>query len=397
MMNYSRSIATAIALLLTSLTLSLSACALPQIKAEDRLFQNIQLEFLGEQIIPQGTTFQNTPVGGLSGLTYSPKDDTFYAVSDDRSDKAPARFYQFKLILDPTSKPTGVEFLKVVTMQDEAGNPYQSGTIDPEGIAITPQGTVWVTSEGHAKRDIPPFIREFDATSGKLLRNLFYPDHYIPQTPKDPKTGKDLPRQGIQDNLGFESLTLSANAARLAPTEPYRLFTAIESDLEQDRLGEDAEPTTGSRPRLMHYYVEKNRVDLIGEYLYPLEPRPMASEKYGLSELLSLDGAGRFLALERSFGLSGFKIKIFQMVLAGAKDTSKLPIVKNLPNVIQPAQKELLLDLQTLDLTLDNLEGMTLGPRLPDGTQSLIIVSDDNFNKLQKTQILVFRIKGFKP
>jgi hypothetical protein len=394
-MNYLRSIALAILILLTSL--SLSACGLPQIKAEDRLFQDIQLELLGEQIIPNGTSFKDTPVGGLSGLTYSPTDDTFYAVSDDRSDNAPARFYQFKLSLDPASKPTGIEFLKVVTMQDETGNAYTKGTIDAEGIAITPQGTIWVSSEGYAKKDIPPFIREFDATTGKLLRNLFYPDHYVPKTPKDPKTGKDGPRQGIQDNLGFESLTLSANAARLAPTEPYRLFTAIESDLEQDKLSEDDEPTQGARPRLLHYYVEKNRVDLIGEYLYPLEPRPMGSEKYGLSELLSLDGAGRFIALERSVGITGFKIKLFQVVLAGAKDTSKLPIVKTLPTVITPAQKELLLDLQTLDLTLDNLEGMTLGPRLPDGTQSLIIMSDNNFNTLQKTQLLVFRIKGFKP
>ena len=84
------------------------------------------------------------------------------------------------------------------------------------------------------------------------------------------------------------------------------------------------------------------------------------------------------------------------MVLAGAQDTSALPRVKNLPKAVKTAQKELLLDLQTLNLTLDNLEGMSLGPRLPDGTQSLIMISDDNFNTLQKTQLLVFRIKGLK-
>ena len=400
-MNPNRSVLSiTIALLLASLTFLLSACSLPQVKAEDRLFQNIQLELLGEQIIPQGTVFKDTLIGGLSGITYSPTDDTFYTVSDDRSDKAPARFYQFKLALDPAFKPTGIEFLKVVTLQNDQGQPFATGTIDAEGIGITPQGTLWISSEGNAKRDIHPFVREYDATTGKPLRNIFYPDHYVPQdmpqTKADRKADKKALRQGIQDNQGFESLTLSANAARLSPLEPYRLFTATESDLEQDKLAEDLEPTQGPRPRLMHYYVEKSRIDLIGEYLYPLEPRPMGSDNYGLVELLSLDGSGRFLALERSFGLTGFKIKVFQMVLAGAQDTSALPIVKNLPKAVKSAQKELLLDLQTLDLTLDNLEGMTLGPRLPDGTQSLIMMSDDNFNTLQKTQLLVFRIKGFK-
>ena len=400
-MNSTRSVwSVTITLLLASLTFLLTACSLPQVKAEDRLFQNIQLELLGEQIIPRGTVFKNTVIGGLSGLTYSPTDDTFYVVSDDRSDKAPARFYQFKLALDRAAKPTGIEFLEVVTLQNDQGEPFALGTIDAEGIAITPQGTVWVSSEGHAKRDIHPFVREFNLTTGKPLRNIYYPDHYVPkdvtQAKSDRKAGQDALRQGIQDNQGFESLTLSANAARLSPLEPYRLFTATESDLEQDKLAEDLEPTQGPRPRLMHYYVEKSRIDLIGEYLYPLEPRPMGSDNYGLVELLSLDGSGRFLALERSLGLTGFKVKIFQMVLAGAQDTSALPIVKNLPKAVKSAQKELLLDLQTLDLTLDNLEGMTLGPRLPDGTQSLIMISDDNFNKLQKTQLLVFRIKGLK-
>jgi len=73
-----------------------------------------------------------------------------------------------------------------------------------------------------------------------------------------------------------------------------------------------------------------------------------------------------------------------------------LKSIKALPTIVKPAQKELLLDLNTLEIQLDNLEGMTLGPRLSDGSQSLIMISDDNFNALQKTQILVFRIKGLK-
>ncbi len=376
-----------------SLSLVLSACSLPQVKAEDRLFQNITLELLGEIIVPETTQVNKMPVGGLSGITYSPKDNFFYAVSDDRSDKAPARFYQLKLTLDPTGKPLGTEFTGVTTLKDQSGQVYAKGTIDPEGIAITPQGTIWISSEGVAVDDIPPFVQEYEIKSGKLLRSLRIPDHYIPRT--DNKDKKNPKRLGIQNNMGFESLTLSANAARLGATEPYRLFTAAENALEQDK-NLDIESIEGDPIRFMHYSLQDRRVDLIAEYIYQLEARLMGNDKFGLVEMLSLDGAGRFLSLERSFGLMGFKVQVFQTVFAGSKDTSMLPSIQGLATVVKPAQKELVADLNNLDLVIDNLEGMTLGPHLPDGSQSLIMVSDDNFSKMQKTQILVFRIKGLK-
>lgn len=375
-------------------SLSLSACSVPQVKAEDRLFQDISLEFLGETIVPKALEVDKTPVGGLSGITYSPKDNVFYAVSDDRSTKAPARFYQFKLDLDldldaMSSKPIEVKFTGVTTLKNAAGNEYEKGTIDPEGIAITPQGTVWISSEGAAIDSIPPFIQEHDIKTGKLLRSLRIPDQYISRT--DDKGN----RQGVQNNMGFESLTLNANAARMGATEPYRVFTAAENALEQDK-NPDPESTEGDRVRFMHYSVQDRRIDLIAEYLYALEDKPIKGEKFGLTEMISLDGSGRFLSLERRFGLAGFGVKLFQTVFAGSKDTSMLPSTQGLDTVVKPAQKELVADLSTLDITLDNLEGMTIGPRLPDGSQSLIMVSDDNFNPLQKTQILVFRIKGLK-
>jgi hypothetical protein len=40
----------------------------------------------------------------------------------------------------------------------------------------------------------------------------------------------------------------------------------------------------------------------------------------------------------------------------------------------------------------DNVEGMTLGPTLPDGRRSLILVSDHNFAGSQFTQFLLFAL-----
>ena len=53
--------------------------------------------------------------------------------------------------------------------------------------------------------------------------------------------------------------------------------------------------------------------------------------------------------------------------------------------------KSLAVDMtRTPGLPLDNIEGITLGPKLPDGHQSVVCVSDDNFAPNQVTQFLLF-------
>ncbi|MFM9156610.1 MAG: esterase-like activity of phytase family protein, partial [Dolichospermum sp.] len=54
-------------------------------------------------------------------------------------------------------------------------------------------------------------------------------------------------------------------------------------------------------------------------------------------------------------------------------------------------------DLRSLDVSLDNIEGLTLGPKLAKGEQSLILISDNNFRRLQQTQILAFKLKSERP
>ncbi|NJK53191.1 MAG: esterase-like activity of phytase family protein, partial [Leptolyngbyaceae cyanobacterium SU_3_3] len=50
-------------------------------------------------------------------------------------------------------------------------------------------------------------------------------------------------------------------------------------------------------------------------------------------------------------------------------------------------------DLKQLNIYLDNLEGMALGSKLPDGSQTLLLVSDNNFTKRQITQFLLFKLQ----
>ncbi|MCP2728105.1 esterase-like activity of phytase family protein [Limnofasciculus baicalensis] len=373
------------------LTILTTACT-QVITAQQRTFLDLSLNFLSEYKLPD-LKYQDTPVGGLSALTYDRQRDRFLALSDDRSNLAPARFYTLNLTIDnKDSEKIGIakiDIEDVTFIKDENGKNYSPGNIDPEGIALSPKGTVFISSEGVPSKGIAPFIREFDRETGKLQQNVRIPDRFLPN---NNTTEAEKPR-GVQENLGFEPLTLEPNALATASGDPFRLFTATESALIQDNL--PSKSTESPRIRLLHYLLGGSiRPMLVAEHLYLLDFPPQGALDNGLTELVALDTGGHFLSLERSYGLLGNGAKIYQITLGGATDTSNIISFKDNISSIAPVKKKLLLDLADLGIYLDNLEGMTLGSRLPDGSQSLVLVSDNNFSNSQVTQFLLFSLTG---
>jgi hypothetical protein len=354
----------------------------PQVSAQQRMFGNLSLEFLDEYQLPK-QTFQEMPVGGLSAIAYDRQQDRFYALSDDRSQLAPARFYTLKLSLSqPSNSPVKIEKIAVegaTVLKDETGKPYPKGAIDPEGLALSPRDTVFISSEGDVNQAISPLIGEFGLKTGQLLEKLPIPQRYLPNPPNS----------GVRQNLAFEALAIAGNS--LLKDDPFRLFVATESALAQDSPPKT--PAESASSRLMHYVI--NPVGppvLVAEHLYPLDKSASDTMYNGLTELTALEKEGYFLSLERTLSLSGFGAKIFQVVSGNATDTSRILSFQGNLDQIEPLKKKLLLDLSTLGIELDNLEGMTLGPRLADGSQTLILVSDDNFRDVQVTQFLLFRL-----
>ncbi|MEH2160864.1 MAG: esterase-like activity of phytase family protein [Nostoc sp.] len=337
------------------------------------------IEFIGEATLPKGLIFKKTELGGLSGITYNPKDNLYYAVSDDRGQKANARFYTLKIDLSKGSLQKGkVVPVSVTTLLNENGQTFRPGETDTEGIALTNKATVFISSEGDAAKLINPFIKEFSISSGRQIRTLPIPNKFLPD-----KSGQ----QGIRNNLAFESLTITP--------DKKHLFTATENALIQD--GVAAKPNMGSPCRILQYNLFNSQPEK--EFIYktePVSPFFNLTGKFasGLPDLLALDNQGHFLSLERSFTGLGFAISLFQVSLEEADDIHKIDSLLAIDSTnIKPVQKKLLLDLRTLDVLLDNIEGLTLGPKLPDGQQSLILISDNNFNSLQRTQILAFKMK----
>jgi hypothetical protein len=346
--------------------------------ATSRIFVPLALDFINSYALPK-QEFENTPVGGLSGITYDRDRNLYYAISDDRSDKAPARFYTLKLdFSSDTNDPKldNVEVKAVTFLKDWQGKTYPQGGVDPEGIAISAEQSVFISSEGVTSKGIPPFIDEFDLKTGEWQQSLPIPSRYL----LDPKGAID---RGVRDNLGFEALALIPSA----PGDPYRLFTTTESALAQDKLA----PTEGARSRFLHYVLGAGSPQVVAEHLYPVELAPMPGV-IGITELLPIDRGGHFLSLERSYGMTGFGAKIWQFATGGATDTSSLRTLQGSLDNLRPIRKQLVLDLDQLGIKLDNLEGMVLGSRLADGSQSLILISDDNFSDRQINQFLLFRI-----
>ncbi|WP_196797502.1 esterase-like activity of phytase family protein [Gloeocapsa sp. PCC 7428] len=337
------------------------------------------VNFLGEATISTGFSFQGTELGGLSGITYDSTKDVYYAVSDDRSEKALARFYTLQINLNQGLQQGNVTPLKVTTLLNTENQPFERYRIDAEGIAVTNRETVFISSEGDAQRLINPFIKEFSLTSGKELRSLPIPERFLPTASRD---------RGIRNNNAFESLTVT-------PNQQY-LYTATENALLQDEpIGR---PDTSSPCRILQYDLRSGKRS--HEYLYITEAVPTQINlprfmRVGLVDLFAVDDNGNFISLERAFTGLGYSIRLYEVSLTDADDISDIESLRQVElSSIKPVKKRLLLDLKTLkNVTLDNIEGVTLGPALTDG-RSLLLVSDNNFQPAQRTQFLAFTIQS---
>ena len=175
------------------------------------------------------------------------------------------------------------------------------------------------------------------------------------------------------------------------------LWVGAEGALVQD--GPAATVANGSPARLLRY--DARTGDVERQYVYVTDPiaeppvPPTAFAVNGLVDLLPLNEQF-LLAMERSFSVgapgTGNTIKLYAVKVAGADDVDGVESLASTPGTIRPVEKRLLLDLRTLGLPLDNVEGMTFGPDLPDGRRSLLLVSDNNFSPAGFTQFLLFAV-----
>ncbi|MEJ7672005.1 MAG: esterase-like activity of phytase family protein [Chitinophagaceae bacterium] len=136
----------------------------------------------------------------------------------------------------------------------------------------------------------------------------------------------------------------------------------------------------------------------IAEYAYRLEPvaHPATPANAfmvnGITDILSI-AENKLLVIERSYstGIKASTIRIYSTDLSNASNilNTESLIQKPATNI---ALKKLLINMDSLGIYIDNIEGVTFGPELPNGNKTLIFVSDNNFSKDQKTQFILFEV-----
>jgi hypothetical protein len=344
------------------------------------------LRFLGATTIPNDAQVDGTLVGGLSGLDYNPASDTWAIISDDKSDKAPARFYLARMDVSEGAPKVTLEHAVVLLQAD--GKPYPNAKMggevpDPESIRFDPSGSaLWWSTEPDRKLGVGPFVRE-TGLDGKFMANLSLPSMFA--------LGKDQ-QQGPRHNLGFEGLSFTP--------KQDALWLGMESALVED--GPIATTEAGTVARFTKF--DRNGT-VLGQYAYPVDPiqAKTAGEgsDNGVSEILALDN-NRLLVLERSGVNDGNNhwtshIRIYETDAAAASNIADMGSLAG--QSYQPLSKRLILNLDKLPALgsaalpkIDNLEGMSFGPDLPNGHRTLVLVSDNNFNPDQITQFLAFEI-----
>jgi hypothetical protein len=262
------------------------------------------LEYLGQATFPTGSVTVNdaqgnsTQVGGLSGVTYDANTNSYYSISDDRSQINPARFYTLSIDLSQgTLSNNNVSFTGVTTLLNNQGQPFPALSLDPESIELTNRGTVFISSEGDTSRLINPFVNEFSLQTGQQVGALPIPQKFLPTV---------NPVNGIRNNLAFESLALT-------PDQRF-LFTATENALSQD--GPAASVSTGSPSRILKYDLTTGQP--VGEFLYNTDPvalPPVPAGQFntnGLVDLRALDNTGNHLALPVGVCLADSQVPAYQ-------------------------------------------------------------------------------------
>lgn len=313
-----------------------------------------RLEFLSRFDMASGADFKGTTVGGLSGAVYNPDTQTWAVISDDRGRKQEPRFYEFKITADPFK----AEPVKVHYLHKKNQKRWEPNVLDCESITLLPWANYLIGSEGDLNRKprIAPTLMDVKL-DGTFARNFDLPEAMIPEL-------AGAQTKGIQNNMGPEGLTSSEDRRFL--------WAAIEGTLVQDKA---LEP---QRIRIVQYEMtEAWIIKPTKQFLYELEGP-------GTGELISVRGVSEIFwvrdqvlwVMERGLevGLNGLNhnVKIYEVDLADVT-TGFL-------------KKKLILDAATLQRKLPNFEAMAEGPVLADGRKTLVLISDNNFQKGEPTQ-----------
>ena len=321
--------------------------------------------------------------GNYSGIAHL--HDDIYAVVSDKSDSA--LYFNFRIQVNPkTGELEQVENLGFIERTDGTlndGKPWQGQEkgFDHEAVVKVSDSTLVIASEGYCRlKEYPILPISADAAKVGYPQNLWE---------------SRWPSSEFYPNYNFESLAFDS-------VHQY-LWTIPESTLRKD--GQPATPQNGlaNQLRLMRLDWGKMKEDSNKEeyseqvnskkdsrymttYAYQMD-QPSTHKKadiyvMGVSELCALPD-GQLLVLEREAFIPKIKIGAFckcKLYLVNPLNSENISMKEKFSSDTPFLKKRLLTEWKTgLSLSkrsFANYEGMCLGPKLEDGSQVVILLSD---------------------
>ena len=321
--------------------------------------------------------------GNYSGIAHL--HDDIYAVVSDKSDSA--LYFNFRIQVNPkTGELEQVENLGFTERTDGTLNdakPWQGleKGFDHEAIVKVSDSTLVIASEGYCRLKVFSILpTSADAAKVGYQQNLWE---------------SRWPSSDFYPNYNFESLAFDS-------VRQY-LWTIPESTLRKD--GQPATPQNGlaNQLRLMRLDWGKMKEDSNKEeyseqvsskkdsrymmtYAYQMD-QPSTHKKadiyvMGVSELCALPD-GQLLVLEREAFIPKIKIGAFckcKLYLINPLNSEEFSMKEKFSSDTPFLKKRLLTEWKTgLSLSkrsFANYEGMCLGPKLEDGSQVVILLSD---------------------
>ena len=275
---------------------------------------------------------------GLSGVSHI-EGNRYYCV-DDRG----GMLYEMEIALNASEDDGTSKVIRSVKL---------AGRTDLEGCAYDPlDGRVWVSDESDHS------IRQFDPKDGRETARIEIPEVYL---------------KNMRKNRSFEALALSPDG--------LRLYAANEDTLVCD--GAVSGKEQGGRVRIQEFARGGAGEAWRATRQWTYQTEKIAGEAFGnlsISGVVSLvaPGDGTLLVLEREMSqknplFPSFHGRLFEISLADAAR----PVAKR--------------DVWDEDTMFANYEGICLGPKLKDGTRSLVLVSDGGGEAEERVQVLSFR------
>ncbi|MBD2538207.1 esterase-like activity of phytase family protein [Coleofasciculus sp. FACHB-SPT36] len=354
-------------------------------------------------------------LGFFSDLYYDRYENVYYGLGDRGAGGGvlsyETRVQKFSLDVDPnTGTISNFKLLKTILFTKDGENlnglnpQLLNGdtgilglSFDPEGFAVAPNGNFYVSDE------YGPSVYEFTST-GSFIRAFATPSNLLPLAGSVPNyvDGRPILTSGRQDNRGFEGVTLSPDGRKL-----YAML--------QDPLVTEGSPDGRRSQNLRIVEFDTATGDSVAQYIYQLESLAAINDRIpgtdddfgqnsqgrniGISAITALNN-NEFLVLERdnrgvgeADPLSEAPVaskRVYKIDLTGATDVSNISLIgtNTLPSGVIPVSKSLFLDVAAQlkasgQVIPEKLEGLTIGPKLTDGSYAIILGTDNDFSVTQ--------------